>query len=97
MIIQTGDAFEAVLRREADDGPSDHPQRIEGYRITILSVSGERVAYRRTGSAPSETTLSILQEAIHRGDLVKTTANVPIGGAIHALSRPSRPKKSPTE
>jgi hypothetical protein len=71
MPIQPGDVFEAVLKRAGADGESNHRERIAGYRLIILSVSGEKVGYQREGSAPSETTLSILQDAIHRGDLVR--------------------------
>jgi hypothetical protein len=71
MTIQAGDVFEAVVRRSETDEDSNQGQRIRGYQLTILSVAGEKVVYQRVGSAPSETTLAILRDAVHRGDLVK--------------------------
>ncbi|MGF1615884.1 MAG: hypothetical protein ACFCVA_18800 [Gammaproteobacteria bacterium] len=73
MTIQPGDMFEAVVRRSETDGDSKRGERIGGYQLTILSVAGEKVVYQRAGSAPSETTLAILRDAVHRGDLVKTS------------------------
>jgi hypothetical protein len=73
MMIKPGDVFEAILKRADADGEAKHRERFDGYRITILRVSGEKVVYQRAGNAASETTLFILQDAIHRGDLVRST------------------------
>lgn len=73
MTIRPGDVFEATLKRAGSDGESSHRERIAGYRLTILSIAGEKVRYQREGSTPSETTLSILKDAIHRGDLLRVT------------------------
>lgn len=73
MTIEPGDVFQAALKRADADGEPNRRERIEGYCMTILSVSGEKVMYQRTGGVPSETTLSILRDAIQRGDLVRTS------------------------
>jgi len=72
MTIQPGDTFEAALNRAGADGRPSHREQMASYCITILSVSGEKVVYQRAGSAPSETTVSILRDAVQRGDLVKS-------------------------
>lgn len=71
MTIKPGDVFQAVLKRVAPDGEATYGERVEGYRMIILSVDGEIVAYQRQGGVPSQTTLAILLDAIHRGDLVR--------------------------
>ena len=75
MEVKPGDVLRALMRHGDPEGDPDGNEEASGpvelYRIHILSVDGESVVYRRQGGEPGETTRTILQAAVERGDIAK--------------------------
>ncbi len=72
MAINIGDVYQAMM--PADEGNGAPRQPVAGYAMTILAIDGEAVRYQRMGSRPTDTTLSVLQASIDRGDLLRVNS-----------------------